>query len=82
MIREGYFLAGNTVMTCCEDDKAFIGFLCQSDYVDRLKDKQWITLTAEAHVESRKEYDGESGVVLKAKHIKTAEKPEEELVYF
>lgn len=79
---KGYFVPGRMAMTCCEDDTAFIGFLCESSYVDRLKSKQWITVTAKAHVEKRAEYSGEEGVVLRATHIKSAEKPEEELVYF
>ena len=34
------------------------------------------------YVEKRAEYSGENGVVLRATHITSAEKPEEELVYF
>lgn len=79
---EGYFVPGRMAMTCCEDDTAFIGFLCKSSYVDRLKSKQWITVTAKAHVETREEYGGETGLVLEATHLKSATQPEEELVYF
>lgn len=79
---EGYFVPGRMAMTCCEDDTAFIGFLCKSSYVDRLKSKQWLVVTAKAHVETREEYSGEAGLVLEATHLKHAEAPEEELVYF
>lgn len=79
---EGYFVPGRMAMTCCADDTAFIGFLCKSSYVDRLKQKQWITVTARAHMEKRKEYNGEEGIVLHSTNIRTAGKPEEELVYF
>ena len=41
-----------------------------------------VTITAKAYVEKRAEYSGENGVVLRATHITSAEKPEEELVYF
>ena len=51
-------------------------------HVDELKNKQWVTITAKAYVEKRAEYSGENGVVLRATHITSAEKPEEELVYF
>lgn len=78
----GYFVPGRMAMTCCADDTAFIGFLCKSSYVDRLKPKQWVTVTAKAHVEKRPEYSGEEGVVLQSVNIKSAQKPEEELVYF
>ena len=79
---EGYFVPGRMAMTCCADDTAFIGFLCRSSCVDRLKQKQWITVTARAHMEKREEYNGEEGIVLHSTNIRTAGKPEEELVYF
>lgn len=79
---EGYFVPGRMAMTCCADDTAFIGFLCKSSYVDRLKSRQWVTITAKAHMEKRAEYNGEDGLVLQSTNIKKAEKPEEELVYF
>ncbi len=79
---EGYFVPGRMAMTCCADDTTFIGFLCKSSYVDRLKLKQWVTVTAKIHVEKRTEYSNEEGVVLHSTNIKSAVKPEEELVYF
>ena len=79
---EGYFVPGRMAMTCCADDTAFIGFLCRSSYVDRLKQRQWLTVTAKAHMEKRPEYNGEEGIVHHSTNIKKAEKPEEELVYF
>ena len=79
---KGYFVPGRMAMTCCADDTAFIGFLCKSSHVDELKNKQWVTITAKAYVEKRAEYSGENGVVLRATHNTSAEKPEEELVYF
>lgn len=79
---EGYFVPGRMAMTCCADDTAFIGFLCRSSYIDRLKQREWITVTARVHVEKRPEYNGEEGVVLHSTNIRKAEKPEEELVYF
>ena len=50
--------------------------------MDRLKQRQWITVTAKAHMEKRPEYNGEEGIVLHSVNIRKAEKPEEELVYF
>ncbi len=79
---KGYFVPGRKAMTCCADDTAFIGFLCSSSYVDRLKNGQWVTLTAKAHVEKRPEYRDEDGLVLVSAGLKNAEKPQEELVYF
>jgi len=73
-------------MTCCADDIAFIGFLCKTDYagpvaIDQLKNRMWITLTAQLRVEYYKEYHGK-GPVLYAKKIEMAEEPQEKLVYF
>lgn len=79
---KGYFVPGRMAMTCCADDTAFIGFLCKSSYVDRLKSRQWVTVTAKVTVEEREEYGGETGVVLHSTNIKSDQKPEEELVYF
>ena len=53
-----------------------------SEGVGNGRDYQWVTITAKAYVEKRAEYSGENGVVLRATHITSAEKPEEELVYF
>ena len=41
-----------------------------------------VEIAVEARIEARKEYDGEEGLVLRAKNIKSTVKPEEELVYF
>ncbi len=79
---QGCFVPGRMAMTCCANDTAFIGYLCRSSYVDRLKSKQWVMVTAKCHVEKRAEYNGESGVVLQSTSLKSAQEPEEELVYF
>ena len=78
---KGYFVPGRFAMTCCADDIAFIGFLCKSAFADRLKQKEFVKVTATVKVENRREYEGE-GLVLTAEKIEKAEKPEEELVYF
>ena len=81
-VTKGYFVPGRRAMTCCADDTMFLGFLCKSQNTDKLKNGMWITLTAKVNVEKRQEYSGEEGPVLYTKAIKSAEKPEEELVYF
>jgi len=76
-----YFVPGRFAMTCCADDITFIGFLCKSAFADRLKQKEFVKVTATCKTEYRREYEGE-GPVLIAEKIEKAEKPEEELVYF
>ena len=83
---KGCFVPGRHAMTCCADDIQFIGYLCHTNHaksstIKSLKNKMWITLTAEVKIEYNKEY-GEEGPVLYAKRVEAAEPPEEELVYF
>lgn len=80
-LADGLFVPGRHAMTCCADDISFIGFICKSQNADKLKHKQWITLTAEVRFEYRKEYKGK-GPVLYTKKLGVGKKPEEELVYF
>ena len=80
------FVPGRFAMTCCADDIQFIGYLCHTNHaksstIKSLKNKMWVTLTAEVKVEYNEEYQ-DKGPVLYAKRIEAAEPPEEELVYF
>ncbi len=76
------FIPGRNAMTCCANDIRFIGYVCKSQNVSKLRQKQWLEVTAEVRYEKRKEYGGDEGPVLYAKHLKTAEEPSDELVYF
>ena len=78
---KGTFVPGRNAMTCCEDDIRFFGFLCKYDKSRSLKKGEWIYVTAQIAWEEAKVYDGE-GVVLYAKSVEKAEKPEDSLVYF
>ena len=78
---EGYFVPGRFAMTCCADDTQFIGFICKSQYADKLKNRQWVKVTAKIKVEFHKAY-GKESLVLYSKKIESGKKPEEELVYF
>ncbi len=81
-LEPGFFAPGRRAMTCCADDTVFLGFLCKSQNLDKLRNKQWLTVTAKVKSEVRKEYSGEEGPVLYTKALKSADKPEEEMVYF
>lgn len=76
------FIPGRNAMTCCANDIRFIGYICKSQNVSKLKQKQWLEVTAEVRYEKMKEYSGEEGPVLYAKHLKTVEAPADEVVYF
>ncbi len=75
------FIPGRNAMTCCENDIRFIGYMCKSKFTDKLQQKQWLEITAEVRYENVPEYGGE-GPVLYAKHLKSAEPPASDLVYF
>ena len=58
---KGTFVPGRHAMTCCADDIQFIGYLCHTNHaksstIKSLKNKMWITLTAEVKVEYNEEY--------------------------
>ena len=58
-----------------------MGFICHSKYTDRLKQKQWLDVTAQVRYEFVPEYEG-TGPVLYARHLKSAEPPAEDTVLF
>jgi len=78
---ENTFVPGRNAMTCCVNDIRFIGFVCHSKYTDRLKQRQWLEITAEVRYEFVPEYQGE-GPVLYARHLKSTEPPKEDYVQF
>lgn len=77
-----YFVPGRKVMTCCADDVAFLGYLCHTKNLDKLKKGQWLTVTARVSYEERPEYSGRKGPVLYTKALKSAPEPEMEMVSF
>ncbi|WP_167958214.1 TIGR03943 family putative permease subunit [Anaerosporobacter faecicola] len=78
---KGVLVPGRFAMTCCADDVAFIGFICQYKGAENFVSKQWVNVTAEIGKEYQKEYKGE-GPVLYAKSIVLTGEPKEKLVYF
>ena len=75
------FVPGRMAMTCCADDTAFIGFICEDVDATKYQTRDWIMLTASITIEEREEYEGE-GVVLHAKEIARTGAAAEEFVYF
>ena len=76
-----FFVPGRIAMTCCADDTTFIGFVCKSAFAPKLKEKEWVEVTAKVAFERRMEYQGD-GVVLYAENVTPCEPLEEEMVYF
>ena len=75
------FVPGRIAMTCCADDTTFLGFVCKSAFAPKLKEKEWVEVTAKVAFERRMEYQGD-GVVLYAENVMPCEPLEEEMVYF
>ena len=76
-----FFVPGRIAMTCCADDTTFLGFVCKSAFAPKLKEKDWVEVTAKVAFERRMEYQGD-GVVLYAENVTPCEPLEEEMVYF
>ncbi len=76
-----YFVPGRTAMTCCADDTTFLGYMCKSSDEPKLKNGQWVQVTAKCEVETRREYQGD-GLVLYAEKVEPCEPLAEEMVYF
>ncbi|MCI6004824.1 MAG: GTP-binding protein [Blautia sp.] len=76
-----FFIPGRTAMTCCADDTTFLGYVCKSAYTPKLREGQWVEVTAKIAFENRMEYQGE-GIVLYAEDVKPCDALAEEMVYF
>lgn len=78
---KGYFVPGRMAMTCCADDITFLGYACKYETESILKQKEWITVTAEIKWEYFEDYKSE-GPVLYAKQVEKAKPPKEAVISF
>ena len=78
---KGYFVPGRMAMTCCADDMAFLGYACQYDGADNLKQKEWVSVTATVNREYWEDYKGE-GPMLHAISVEKTKAPKEEIISF
>lgn len=78
---KGYFVPGRMAMTCCADDMAFLGYACEYEGADKLKQKEWVRVKASVTKEYREEYQGE-GPVLHAVSVEKAKAPKNEIISF
>ena len=75
-------IVGRHIMTCCADDIAYSGLVCNFTLPVTLKTRDWITVTAKIKLESHKIYGGRRGPVLYAKEYTMASAPEQEVATF
>lgn len=74
---KNYFISGRLVMTCCEDDMRFLGFVTKGREAKALETKQWVKVRAKVAYEYWKDYEGDGPVlytqsVLPAEEIRQA----------
>ena len=72
---------GRHVMTCCEDDIAYQGMVCNFERDVALQTGEWAIVTAKIRVEAHKLYGGK-GPVLYATDIALSSEPKEPLATF
>jgi len=78
---KNYFVPGRMAMTCCADDMAFLGYACEYESADTLKQKEWVKVTATVSKEFWEDYKGE-GPVLHAISVEPTKAPKEEVISF
>lgn len=57
------FTVGNMVMTCCEDDMQFLGFLCRYDKATFVKEGALVKVRGQVRHEYAAEYESEGPVI-------------------
>lgn len=76
-----FSILGRNAMTCCADDITPLGLICQFENDVELENKEWVDITATVRKTRLPQYEDELPV-LHVETITSAEKPEDELVYF
>ena len=72
---------GRFVMTCCEADTQFLGYICYVDNAKDFQNKDWVNVEATVRVEYCKDYK-QKGVVLYADKPLVPAEPGERLLTF
>ncbi len=78
---EGYFVPGRMAMTCCADDMAFLGYVCEYPGAGELEQQAWVKVTATVSREYWKDYQGE-GPVLHAVCVEPTKAPKDAVIDF
>ena len=76
-----YFVPGRHIMTCCEDDIQFLGFICYFEGDMPFKHGDWVNVSVHFDYGECRMY-GEEGPILRLIHIEEGKKPQQELVTF
>ena len=79
-----YFIPGRHVMTCCEDDIQFLGFICyfQKGQTEGFQHEDWVKVRVDFDFGEHEMYGYDEGPILSLVSIESGEKPQQELVTF
>ncbi|MBO5782659.1 MAG: GTPase [Clostridia bacterium] len=80
-LKEGTFVSGRHVMTCCEDDIQYCGIVVIGDGSLPLATRDWVRVEGKIKLEKHKVYNT-VGPVIYANKVVKCEKPEQELATF
>ena len=78
---KGSFVHGRKAMTCCEEDISLIGLICITQKDLKLKNGDWITITAKVSCRENKQYNEKMAILLEEK-VEKSQEPENTLVSF
>lgn len=76
-----FFVPGRFVMTCCEEDITFLGYLCKCKDAIPYESRDWVYVTVGFRYEYMKQYK-DKGPVLYLEEIIPAKKPLHDIVTF
>lgn len=76
-----FSILGRNAMTCCADDITPLGLICQFENDVELENKEWVDIVATVKNTYVKQYESNLPV-LHVEKISSAQKPDDELVYF
>lgn len=77
----GSFILGRQLMTCCVDDITFAGMVCTGYDTDKLKDDQWVEVTAKIAIKHNRVYN-KKGPVLGVVSLEPGTPPEQTVATF
>ncbi len=77
-----YFVPGRHVMTCCEDDIQFLGFVCFFEENVPFEHGDWVKVTVGFDYGECRIYGQDEGPILRLIHIEEGKRPQQELVTF
>lgn len=78
---KGKFAVGRHVMTCCVEDITYCGIVCKWSGAEKIKTKDWVTVTARFNFAYDPLYEGK-GPLLSALSVEKAKAPEQQVATF